>query len=138
MVNENELLRLLMLLSDTQTWLNEMSAQAVQALHPPAMKLLHGKSYRLPITAFAHIIERHYYKTLRHPGTGKFTLPPAAILDLVKEMASVEPEPMKSNTNSRRSMQFPYQLGICKNGDPAFCITVITDPTGEIITAYPE
>ena len=138
MVNENELLRLLMLLSDTQTWLNEMSAQAVQALHPPAMKLMHGKSYRLPVTAFAHIIERHYYKTLRHPGTGKFTLPVPAILDLLKEMATVEAEPMKGNINSRRSLQLSYELGICKNGDPAFRITVITDPTGAIITAYPE
>jgi glycosyltransferase involved in cell wall biosynthesis len=56
----------------------------------------------------------------------------------LKEMANAEAVPMKSNANSRRSMVLPYQVGICKNGDPAFCITIITDPTGAVITAYPE
>ena len=43
-----------------------------------------------------------------------------------------------SKANSRLSMQVSFQLGTCKNGDPVFTITVITDPTGSIVTAYPE
>ena len=74
---------------------------------------------------------------MRHRGKGKFTVPLSAILDLIKEMASIEAESMKGNVNSRRSMRLAYQVGICKNGDPAFNIPIITDCTGAIVTIYP-
>lgn len=132
------MMRMVMLLADTQSWLNEMCTQTIQHIHPSAGKLLTGKNYRLSICAFAHIIERHYYKTMRHPGTGKFTIPITAIIDHIKEAGLIEPEHIKGSANFRRTLQLTYQAGICKNGDPAFSITVITDATGAIITAYPE
>ena len=42
-----------------------------------------------------------------------------------------------SQANSRRSIKVSFQPGVCKNGDPACTITVITDPTGSIVAAYP-
>ncbi|MBC7934626.1 MAG: hypothetical protein H7Y86_04605 [Rhizobacter sp.] len=136
--NEKELLRMLLLLSDTQCWLNELATQCVYNLHPPAIKLVQAKTYRLGITALAHIVERHYHKTLRHPGTGKFNIPLAAIIDYIKEAGTLEAIPVKGNINFRRCMQLPEAVGTGKSGEPAYRIVVITDPGGNIITAYPE
>ena len=138
MPNESELIKILLLLSDTNNWLQEMTLQTVQAIHPPALKLLKGKDYRLPVHAFAHIIERHYYKTLRHPGTGKFNIPLPAILDHLKEAALLEPTLMKGSVNFCRKLALTENIGISKAGEPAYTICVITDANGNIITAYPE
>jgi hypothetical protein len=138
MFNENELLRLLLLLADTQVWLDDLGKQCLDYLHPPAKKLLTSKTYRLGIPAFAHIIERHYYKTMRHPGTGKFTIPLAELLDHLKQAALLDPVPMKSNTNSKRILKLDTVIGVNKNGDNSSRMTVITDAMGNIITAYPD
>ena len=138
MTNENELLRMLQLLADTQCWLNELGLQCVHGLHPPAVKLLNAKTYRLSITALAHIIERHYYKSMRHPGTGKFNISLAAIIDHIKTAAESEALPIKGNINFKRCIQLPQPIGINKLGEVAYRLVVITDATGSIVTAYPE
>ncbi len=136
--DENELLRLLMLLSDTQAWLNELSLQCVNGLHPPGIKLLNGKTYRLSITALAHIIERHYYKTMRHPGTGKFNIPVASIMEHLKEAAVIEGEAMKGCTHVKRCLDLKEPIGFNKSGEAAYRMVIITDAGGSIVTAYPE
>ena len=138
MIKENELLRMLMLLADTQAWLNELNIQCMNNLHPRGIKLLQGKSYRLSITAFAHIVERHYYKTMRHPGTGKFQVPLPMIIELIREAGAAEAMPVKGSTHLKRSLHCNEPIGITQTGETAFSITVITDATGNIITAYPE
>lgn len=138
MKNESELLRMLMLLADTQAWLNEMGLQHMHQLHPQGIKLLQGKQYRLSISALAHIVERHYYKTMRHPGTGKFDISLVAIVDHLKEAATAEPVPVKGSTNMKRCLYLNDPIGFNKQGEPAYSMVIVTDVTGSIITAYPE
>jgi hypothetical protein len=138
MIPENELIRLLLLLADTQHWLDELSRQTVLQLQTPASKNWFAKKTRLPVTVLAHIVERHYYKTLRHPGTGKFTISLPAILDLMKEAAAQDAMPMPGSVNYCRSLVLPYQIGINKIGEPAYTIVLISDGQGNIVTAFPE
>lgn len=138
MKNESELLRMLMLLADTQAWLNEMGTQCMHSLHPPGIKLLQGKNYRLSISALAHIVERHYYKTMRHPGTGKFDIPLAAIIDHLKDAGTAEATPIKGSVNMKRCLCFSEPVGFNKDGEPAYRMVIVTDITGNIVTAYPE
>lgn len=127
-----------LLLSDMQYWLNELVTHCVHSLHPPGVKLLTGRNYRMSITVFAHIIERHYYKTMRHPGTGKFDIPLGQVLDYIKEAGLSEPVEMKGNTNFKRSLPLKHPIGITRKGDAAYTLVVITDSTGNIVTAFPE
>ena len=138
MTDEYHYMRIILLLADTQLWLNELGSQAIHSIQPAAKKLLSSKTYRLSITALAHIIERHYYKTMRHPGTGKFTIPLPQVLDCIKEAGMQPAEPMKGSAYFKRSLAFPTSIGINKNGETSATITVITDYNKHIITAYPE
>ncbi len=131
-------MRIIMLLADTQAWLNELGNQVIQQVQPAAKKLFGSKGYRLSIHAFAHIIERHYYKTLRYPGTGKFDIPLSAILQLIKDAAVMDATPMKGSQYFKRILPVNSIIGITKNGEPSSAMTVITDEQGNIITAYPE
>ena len=73
--NEDEWLKLIFLLSDTQDWLNEMVSGAVMQLPMNNKKRLFRKNYYITISSLAHILERHYYKIPRYPDSGKFTIP---------------------------------------------------------------
>ncbi|RYD81434.1 MAG: hypothetical protein EOP53_06400 [Sphingobacteriales bacterium] len=131
-------MRIILLLADTQGWLNEMGSQVIHSIQTAAKKLFSNKTYRLSVTAFAHIIERHYYKTLRHPGTGKFDVSLSEILQLIKDAATIDPQPMKGSVYFKRSLALSTAIGINKNGESSHTLTVISDEAGNIITAYPE
>ncbi|MFT3980465.1 MAG: hypothetical protein QM687_08350 [Ferruginibacter sp.] len=136
-LNENEWIRMILLLADVQGWLNELSVQAVERLHPPGKKLLTGKQYHLPLSALAHILERHYHVTMRHPGTGKFLIPVSDILDKLKEAAIVKSTPMSGTLLQQRLLECDYPVGINREGDTSWTIMVITDHSDAVVTAYP-
>ena len=73
--NESAWIKLVFLLADTQAWLDELSSGALQQPPLENKHKLHRKTYHLGIAAMAHILEWHYYKIPRHPGTGKFHIP---------------------------------------------------------------
>lgn len=135
--NENEWIRIILLLADTQQWLNEICVQTMSSLHPPAKKLLAAKTYRLSIGGLAHILERHYHKTLRHPGTGKFTVSLPQVLDLLKRAGAEPAVPMTGTLNSVRVLQCEDIIGIDRDGDPCRVMTVITAADGSVVTAFP-
>jgi hypothetical protein len=135
--NENEWIRIILLLADTQSWLNELCGQTLAGLHPPAKKLLAAKTYRLTIGGLAHILERHYYKTLRHPGTGKFRISLPQIIDLLKLAGSEPPGQMTGTLNQVRVLNCEESIGTDKEGNDCRRLTVITDPGGCILTAFP-
>lgn len=138
MKNESEIIRLLMLLSDTQIWLNKLNTDLINQMHPMGIKLMKGKDYRLSITALSHIIERHYYKTMRYPGSSKFTICLSRILDLLKDAGLVEPKNITGSENLKRSIELNEPVGCTKIGEEAYRFIVVTDYSGNIITAYPE
>ena len=97
-----------------------------------------SKTYRLTITSFAHVVERHYYKTLRHPNTGKFQISLGGNFGYLKAAGSIDSELMKGSMNFKRCLTLKEIIGFNKDGEDAFNFIVITDPGGNIITAYPE
>lgn len=135
--NENEWIRVILLLADTQQWINEICIQTIGSLYPPAKKLLAAKTYRLSIGGLAHILERHYYKNMRHPGTGKFIVSLPQILDLLRTAGAEPALPLPGTLNSVRVLRCEDIIGIDRDGNHCNMLSVITAPDGVIITAFP-
>lgn len=60
--NEEQWMHTLFLISDTQTWLDELQAELIYRLPVKNRKKLLCRSHYLTASALAHILERHYYK----------------------------------------------------------------------------
>ena len=135
--NEPEWLKLLFLLADTQSWLDDMNKQLFNQLPVENKKKLFQKSYYLTPQSVAHILERHYYKIPRHPQTGKFHIPIPEILHLIREAATCPATPLTGTFNFQRTLQTEQPVGLDKTGEPANTITILTDAGGKIITAFP-
>jgi len=137
MFNESEWIKLLFLLSDTQQWLNDMNNQLFLQIPIENKKKFLRKNYYLTVTAFAHIIERHYYKIPRHPGTGKFQITIPEILHYIREAANATTTPIHATQNLLRTIETGQTIGFDKNTEPTQIISIVTDAGGKIITAYP-
>ena len=134
-MNELEFIKLLFLLSDTQQWLTQMSHDLFTQM--PNTSRLKQKTYYLSVTTFAHIIERHYYRIERHPGTGKFSIPIHDIIHHIREAKEEQPHPLHGTLNFQRTKNTGTIIGHERTGTPTSIITVITCPAGNIITAFP-
>lgn len=134
---EEEWLRLLFLLSDTEQWLQELHKGLFAGLPVVDKGKFLRKTYYLTVAALAHILERHYYKIPRHPGAGKFTIPVPDILHYIRE-GSVQPAtPMPGCTNRKRVVETPAPIGFDRQGQPTCQITILTNAGGRIVTAFP-
>ena len=135
--NEPQFIKLIFLLSDTQTWLEELEKTAFSQLPLPEKKKLFKQNYYLTASALAHIIERHYYKINRHPEAGKFHIELLDILHYIREAKTSTTIPVPGCNNMQRIIQTNQPIGFDQNGQPASSITIITDEAGNIITAFP-
>lgn len=135
--NEEQWIKLVFLLADTQTWIDEMNKELFNEVPVTNQKKYLRKTYYLTPAALAHIIERHYYKISRHPSVGKFHIPLPCILQLIRDAAALSPTPVSGTLNQQRILQTNTIIGFNKNGHEENRITVITDPGGKIITAFP-
>jgi hypothetical protein len=135
--NEAQWLKLLFLLADTQSWIDDLCRQAFAELPLGDKKKCLRKTYYLTAPALAHIVERHYYKISRHPDAGKFLVPVTDIVAFIRDASQVPALPVPGTLNSFRTLQTTTNIGIDRNGNPADNITVITDAGGKIITAFP-
>lgn len=135
--NEPEWIKLIFLLADTQQWVNDLYQSTFDNIPVEKKEKLQRKTYQLGVTALAHIIERHYYKIPRHPGTGKFNIPLPVILQYIREAGSITPLPIPGSLNLQRICNCTEPVGFDKNGEPAYCITLISNAAGQIITAFP-
>lgn len=135
--NEASWIKLVFLLADTQQWIDELSATAFEQLPVEHKKKLFRPTYRLSPEAMAHILERHYYKIARHPGTGKFTLPVPAILACIRDAGALDPVAVAGTLSQQRVLQMDSSIGFDKDGKETDCLTVLTDAGGHIITAFP-
>ena len=136
MFNEPEWLKLLFLLSDTQSWIDDMNKELFHQL-PICKKKFINKQYYLTVQALAHIIERHYYKINRYPHASKFNIPVIEILQLIREAHSLLPMPAPGSNNFQRTLQAENNIGYDKSGQATNIVTILTDGGGKIITVFP-
>jgi hypothetical protein len=135
--NEEEWLKLLFLVSDTEQWVDDLWFRIFHCLPVADKKKLLRRTYYLTAPVLAHILERHYYRIPRHPGTAKFTIPVPGILHWLRE-ASAEPvEPLPGTLNYKRIFKAPSSIGFDQQGQPTCFITILTDAGGQIVTAFP-
>ncbi len=135
--SESQWLRMLFVIADTEQWLRQLQVQHFYALPLSNHKKLLRKRWYLSAGVTAHILERHYYKINRHPGTGKFTIPIPQLLHYIKEAGSLEPQRVPQTGNMQRVWQAEEPIGYDINGTTTSRLTVISDPAGNIITAFP-
>lgn len=135
--NEDEWLRLIFLLNDTQNWLNELINGAVMQVPMKDRKKLFRKTYYISVSALAHILERHYYKIPRRPATSKFTVPVTEILSRLRDAFTGSTAPILGSLNFQRAIDVGSIIGFDRDRQPTTYITVITDSGGRIITAFP-
>lgn len=135
--NENEWMRLIFLLSDTQDWMNDLAMNAIMQVPMKDRKKLFRKTFYISVTALAHIIERHYYKIHRHPETSKFTVPLIEILAYLRDASKEETTPIPGSLNFQRTIDTQKIIGIDGDHLPTSLITILTDNGGRIITAFP-
>lgn len=137
MFNETEWLKLVFLLADTQTWVDDLTKEAIRRIPVPEKKKFLQRSYYLGITALAHIMERHYYKINRYPHAGKFHIPATEILHLIREAHILPASPATGTSSFERTVIAEKTIGYDKTGQPTNIITILTDAGGRIITAFP-
>ena len=137
MFNENEWTKILFLLADTRSWINELEKDLLCCLPVQGKCKLFRKTYYLSSTSLSHILERHYYKISRYPGCGKFTIDVPTIVHWIRESFFSEPSSINGSLNLKRTLDTLTQIGFDKDGRSTTCITVITEPGGEIKTAFP-
>jgi hypothetical protein len=102
--NEEQWIQILFLISDTQTWLNEVQANLIYQLPVKNRKKLLCKSHYLSATALAHILERHYFKIARYPNAGKFAIPVTAIVSYIRDAVTLNTSPIINSCNLQRVM----------------------------------
>lgn len=135
--DEDEWLRLLFLLNDTQNWLNELVSGTVMQVPITGKKRLFRKTYYINVPALTHIAERHYYKIMRHPEASKFTISFVEILSCLRD-ASTEPTmPVSGSLHFQRVFDVGRAIGFDRSHRQTSVITILTDSVGRIITAFP-
>ena len=137
MFNEPHYLKLIFLLADTQDWLKSLTNEVQHMLPAFNKRKLQKSNYNLNITAWAHILERHYYKIPRHPGKGKFHIPLEEILYYIKEAQQATTQTISGCSSIQRIVKAKNSIGFNKNGEPTAYVTIITDSVGNISTAFP-
>lgn len=135
--DEEQWLKLIFLLGDTSKWIDEQQRLLLQFAPVEGSKKLHRKTFYLTAAAFAHIIERHYHKIQRHPCTAKFIIPVIDILACLRDSSSLPIEIVKGSINLQRILDTNRIIGYDRSGQNTSVVTVITDPGGRIITAFP-
>lgn len=135
--NEDQWLKTLFLISDTEAWLNEVQKELIYRLPIEGKKKLHRKTFYLTASSLAHILERHYFKIQRHPNTGKFTIPVTDILSHIRDAFSQPTIPVSGSLNVQRVMDTHTTIGFDQSGQYTSVLTVISDTRGHIITAFP-
>ena len=135
MFNEAEWMRLLFLISDTQAWIREMERDVLNEVRVPGRLL--KNTYYLSASSLTHILERHYYKISRYPNCGKFTVDIPTIVHWIREAFPCEQSPIPGSLNFKRCMDTKVEIGFDKEGKATTFITVVTEPAGEIKTAFP-
>lgn len=135
--NEDEWLRFVFLLNDTQNWLDELIRAVAQQVPIKDKSRLFRKTYYLTIPSLTHIAERHYYKIMRHPEASKFTIPFVEILSHLRD-ASIEPTtPVSGSILFQRVFDVGSVIGFDRGHCQTSLITILTDGGGRIITAFP-
>lgn len=137
MFSEPEWIKLVMLLADTQEWIDSMGKDLFDKIPLQGKQTLRRKTYYLTIKALAHILEKHYYKIPRHPSAGKFHIPVPDILSHIRDAAHNTATPIPGSANFQRIHNTYQSIGFDNQGNPATCISIITDAGGHIITAFP-
>ncbi|MFB6453781.1 hypothetical protein ACE38W_00815 [Chitinophaga sp. Hz27] len=135
--NEAEWIKLIFMLSDTQGWLNKLITTALLQAQFKERKKLYRRTYHLPVTSLAHILERHYYKILRNPGSSKFTIPVIEILSFLRLGYETEATPIPGTLHYQRIIDAGKIIGLDRLNAPITTIVIVTDAGGKIITAYP-
>lgn len=135
--NEDEWLRLLFLLNDTQVWLDELINKAFLQLPVGNKRRLFRKTYYITVRGLAHLLEKHYYKIQRYPGAGKFTIPLTDILTYLRDAFQEQPTRETSTTHIQRTVNAGRIIGFDCNGQFSYTIIIITDSGGRIVTAFP-
>ncbi|HJU45407.1 MAG TPA: hypothetical protein VJ647_01425 [Chitinophagaceae bacterium] len=135
--NEEEWLRLIFLLNDTQHWINEMITNALLQVPMKDRKKLFRKTYYMNIAALTHILERHYYKIPRHPETSKFTISIIEILTYLRNASTEVATQVPGSLTFQRVIDAGTVIGFDRNRIPTSHITVLTDSGGRILTAFP-
>jgi hypothetical protein len=135
--NEDAWIKLILLLSDTQDWLNELVNVVVMQVPMKNRKRLLRKTYYLTVSSLAHILERHYYKIHRHPETSKFTIPVPEILSYLRDISAETGIPIDGSLDFRRTVDVHKVIGFDRNQLLTTYITVLTDSGGQIKTPFP-
>lgn len=135
--DEPSFIKLIFFLSDIRSWVEELEKTAFSLAPITDKKKLFRQNYYLTASTLAHIIERHYYKISRHPQTGKFHISIIEILHLLREAKTVVPVPVPGCSNLQYIWHTNAIIGFDRSGNPCSVITVITNPGGTIITAFP-
>lgn len=135
--DEDEWLRIFFLIADTKKWLDEISRKIVLQVPISNHRQLYRKTYYIEICSLAHILERHYYKIQRYPNTGKFSIPIADILAYLRDSFVISPVAIAGTLNFKRVIQTDKIIGFDLHGQSTNIITIITNPAGMILTAFP-
>ena len=135
--NESEWIKVLFLISDTQIWMEEMEKKFFHMIPLDNKRKLFRTTYRLNASTLAHILEKHYYKIPRHPEASKFTIPVHEILFYIREAGNMTPDAIPGCLNFERIIDADRPIGFDADGEITDIITVITDSSGHIKSAFP-
>jgi hypothetical protein len=135
--SEEQWLKTLLLIRDTQDWLDEIKKGLLCQLPVANKKKLLRRKFYLSATALAHILERHYYKIQRYPNTSKFIIPVVDIIACIRDAFQQAPVAINGSLYVQRVMDVQRMIGFDLTGQSTQIITVISNTDGRIVTAFP-
>ncbi len=135
--NEEQWLKTLLLIRDTQDWLDEIKKGMLCQLPLANKKKLLRRKFYLSATALAHILERHYYKIQRHPNTSKFIIPVVDIIACIRDAFQQAPVIIGGSLYVQRTINVQRMIGFDLSGQTTSVITVVSGTDGRIVTAFP-
>ena len=135
--DEQQWMKILFLISDTQEWLDQVQRQIICQVPFQNKRKIFQKTFYLPVTSLAHILEGHYYKIHRFPGNSKFTISISEIVSFIRDASEQLPDLISGTNNFQRKLKTDKTIGLNLQGEPTDIITIITDAAGRILTAFP-
>ncbi len=136
-INEEQWIKTLFLISDTQIWMDELQLNLMYQLPVKHKRKLFLKSYYLSAPTLAHILERHYFKIARYPNAGKFIIPVISIVAIIRDAATQPTSPIANSCNLQRVSDTKQVIGFDRFGKHTGSVTIVSDAGGKIVTAFP-
>jgi len=136
-LDELALVKQLYLLGEIQRWINEVSGDLINYVPSPQSKGSIKDGIYLTAAALYNILTEHHHKIQKLSGNARFTIPVVDILMFLREAAQEPVSEVAGTMLFQTIINTGKMIGYDRNNFPTCFFTIISEPGGKVVTAYP-